>query len=54
MVYTHWGFSFVFIAVVFQHIPFFIEDPTEEKEYFNLEKDFRIKMLDKLGNEGRL
>lgn len=43
---------FFLLAVVFQHIPYFIEDPNEEKEYFNLDQKFRIKILDKLRDAG--
>jgi len=38
--------------VVFQHIPYFIEDANEKKEYFNLDRKFRIEILDKLRNAG--
>ncbi len=34
-------------TLVFQHIPWFINDPDEVKEYFNIENALRRKMLDK-------
>lgn len=39
-------------AVVFQHIPFFLNHPHEEKEYFNFAPSLRHKMLDKLHDAG--
>ncbi|XP_076329046.1 serine/threonine-protein phosphatase CPPED1-like isoform X2 [Tachypleus tridentatus] len=39
-------------VVVFQHIPWFLFKPDEEKEYFNIDKDLRIKMLKKLQEAG--
>jgi len=39
-------------AVVFQHIPLFLKDPHEEKEYFNFAKELRFKLLDKFYNAG--
>ena len=30
---------------VFQHIPWFLKDPNEDKEYFNIEVGLRKKML---------
>ena len=32
---------------IFQHIPWFLQTPEEEKEYFNIEETLRKKMLDK-------
>jgi len=32
-------------AVVFQHIPWFLKEPDEEKQYFNIVPDLRKKML---------
>lgn len=34
-------------AVVFQHIPLFLQSPDEDKEYFNFRKDLRLKLLNK-------
>lgn len=34
--------------IVFQHIPWFLKNPDEEKEYFNIELELRQKMLQKL------
>lgn len=39
-------------AVVFQHIPFFLNQPDEEKEYFNFAPSLRKKMLDRLHDAG--
>jgi len=39
-------------AVVFQHIPLFLRDPDEEKEYFNFNKDLRFKLLNKFYDAG--
>jgi len=40
-------------VVVFQHIPFFLENPDEPTDkYFNLEKELRLTVLDKLINAG--
>lgn len=39
-------------AVVFQHIPFFLNHPDEEKEYFNFKPDLRHKMLNKFYDAG--
>jgi predicted MPP superfamily phosphohydrolase len=39
--------------VVFQHIPYFLESPEEENsKYFNIEKTFRLKILNELKNAG--
>lgn len=38
--------------VIFQHIPWFLNDPFEEKEYFNVENELRLKMLDKFYSAG--
>lgn len=35
-------------TIVFQHIPWFLREPGEEKEYFNIEYELRLRMLDKL------
>ena len=37
---------------VFQHIPWFLKDPDEDKEYFNIEVGLRKKMLDKFYEAG--
>lgn len=40
-------------AVIFQHIPWFLEDPeTEEESYFFLKKNVRKPMLEKLYKNG--
>ena len=39
-------------TIVFQHIPWFLREPGEEKEYFNIEYELRLKMLDKFCNAG--
>lgn len=39
-------------AVVFQHIPYFLQHPDEEKEYFNYAPDLRNTMLEKLYEAG--
>ena len=39
--------------LVFQHIPWFLKDGAEEDEYFNINKDIRIPMLDKLHQAGK-
>jgi len=38
--------------VIFQHIPWFVKAPDEEKFYFNIEMDLRIKMLTKFKRAG--
>ncbi|XP_070581007.1 serine/threonine-protein phosphatase CPPED1-like [Ptychodera flava] len=38
--------------VIFQHIPWFLEDPNEGKDYFNIEKELRLKMLEKFKSAG--
>ncbi|XP_002739121.1 serine/threonine-protein phosphatase CPPED1-like [Saccoglossus kowalevskii] len=38
--------------VIFQHIPWFLKDPNEEKEYFNIELNLRLRMLDKFHKAG--
>lgn len=40
-------------AVVFQHIPFFLQHPDEEDNYSNIEKEVRLPMLEKLYNLGQ-
>lgn len=39
-------------AVVFQHIPWFLRSPEEEKEYFNMEIGLRTTMLEKFHAAG--
>jgi UDP-2,3-diacylglucosamine pyrophosphatase LpxH len=39
-------------TIVFQHIPWFLKDPDEAKEYFNIENGLRKKMLDKFYDAG--
>ncbi|XP_072043381.1 serine/threonine-protein phosphatase CPPED1-like [Amphiura filiformis] len=38
--------------VVIQHIPWFLKDGEEEDDYFNINRDVRIPMLDKLHKAG--
>ena len=40
--------------VVFQHIPWFLEEPEEGKVYFNMEYETRKEMLDKFRDAGGL
>ncbi|GIY04312.1 hypothetical protein CDAR_617431 [Caerostris darwini] len=37
-------------AVIFQHIPWFLENPDEEKDYFNILPEMRQKMLQEFYN----
>jgi len=39
--------------IVFQHIPWFLSKPDEEDSYFNIEKNFRLEMLEKLCAAGK-
>lgn len=39
-------------VVVFQHIPWFLRKSDEEKEYFNIVLDLRLRMLDKFYKAG--
>ncbi|KAI1291700.1 Serine/threonine-protein phosphatase CPPED1 [Halotydeus destructor] len=39
-------------VILFQHIPWFLKSPDEEKEYFNIENDLRMKMLNKIYDSG--
>ena len=39
--------------LVFQHIPWFLFHPEEEKEYFNMEITLRKKMLEKFHKAGK-
>lgn len=39
-------------CVMFQHIPWFINEPNEDDEYFNIPKTQRVRMLDKLKESG--
>lgn len=43
------GYKYI---IVFQHIPWFLRTPTEEKEYFNIDTELRINMLKKFNNCG--
>lgn len=38
--------------LTFQHIPWFLETPSEGKDYFNIDKDVRLPMLEKLHKGG--
>eukprot|EP00095_Tigriopus_kingsejongensis_P000977 maker-scaffold39_size501901-snap-gene-1.11 protein:Tk00977 transcript:maker-scaffold39_size501901-snap-gene-1.11-mRNA-1 annotation:"purple acid" len=38
--------------VMFQHIPWFVEHPKEDKIYFNIEIDTRTRMMDKFKKHG--
>lgn len=37
---------------LFQHIPWFLQNPDEEKEYFNVEKDLRLRKLEQFREAG--
>lgn len=39
--------------ITFQHIPWFLQDPDEGKDYFNIEKELRHEMLEKFHQAGR-
>ena len=39
-------------VVIFQHIPWFINDWGEDKQYFNIEKDLRVEKLDQFLKAG--
>ncbi len=39
-------------VVVFQHIPWFVKEPDEEKFYFNMELGVRKRMLKKFYDAG--
>lgn len=39
--------------IVFQHIPWFLSKPDEENSFFNIEKNFRHEMLEKLCAAGK-
>lgn len=39
-------------VIVFQHIPLFLRNPDEEKEYFNFEVELRKKLLKKFHDAG--
>lgn len=39
--------------IVFQHIPFFLNKLDEGNNYFNIEKNFRQQMLEKLYAAGK-
>ena len=38
--------------VVFQHIPWFVNQPKEDKFYFDIELDLRLRMLEKFRKAG--
>lgn len=40
-------------AVVFQHIPWFIDNPDEPTDYFNVDYDIRQKYLKLMGEAGK-
>ncbi|GIY88617.1 hypothetical protein CEXT_590561 [Caerostris extrusa] len=40
-------------VVIFQHIPWFLENPNEEKDYFNILPEMRQKMLQKFYNASK-
>ncbi|CAF1381183.1 unnamed protein product, partial [Didymodactylos carnosus] len=39
-------------TIIFQHIPWFLADVNEPKEYFNIEPHIRLEMLEKFHNAG--
>lgn len=39
--------------IVFQHIPFFLNKIDEDNDYFNIEKNIRQQMLEKLYAAGK-
>jgi hypothetical protein len=39
-------------TVIFQHIPWFVKRPDEEKIYFNVEPELRMRMLNKFYDGG--
>lgn len=39
-------------SIVFEHIPWFLEEPDEEDDYFNVERSIRQKWLDKFKEAG--
>lgn len=39
-------------SIVFQHIPWFLAEPQEDDEYFNINKDIRLHWLDKFVRAG--
>ncbi|KAM9304803.1 serine/threonine-protein phosphatase CPPED1 [Gastrophryne carolinensis] len=38
--------------IIFQHIPFFLQNPDEENNYFNLEKSLRHELLERFQKAG--
>ncbi|KAM4631586.1 serine/threonine-protein phosphatase CPPED1 isoform 2-T2 [Discoglossus pictus] len=40
-------------AIVFQHIPLFLQNPDEENDYFNIEKTLRQELLEMFHKAGR-
>lgn len=39
--------------VIFQHIPWFLNKFDENNQYFNIEKNFRLEMLEKFHDSGK-
>ena len=39
-------------VVIFQHIPWFVRDPDEEKMYFNVDKELRLRKLEQFWQAG--
>ena len=39
-------------CVMFQHIPWFLKEPNEQDDYFNITQDTRLRMLKKLKEAG--
>ena len=39
-------------VVIFQHIPWFLKDWGEDKQYFNVEKDLRLAKLEQFHKAG--
>ncbi|XP_050536032.1 serine/threonine-protein phosphatase CPPED1-like [Daktulosphaira vitifoliae] len=38
--------------IIFQHIPWFLDDINEDDQYFNIKKELRIEMIEKLFDAG--
>lgn len=39
-------------SIIFEHIPWFLQNPDEEDEYFNIRKEIRLSWLDKFKQSG--
>jgi len=39
-------------SIVFQHIPWYLNQPEEDKDYFNIDRDLRLKWLKKFREAG--